>query len=56
MKQRLRNLLADESGQDMMEYALAAALIGLLAMGAMKGVANHIGTAFNGVGTSLQNA
>jgi pilus assembly protein Flp/PilA len=56
MKKLLRNLVADESGQDMIEYALAAALIGLLAMGAMKGLANHVANSFNGVGTSLQNA
>ena len=56
MKQLLSNLVNDESGQDLIEYALVAALVGLGAVAAMKGLSNSIGTAFNGVGTSLQNA
>jgi pilus assembly protein Flp/PilA len=56
MKQLLSNLVNDESGQDLIEYALVAALVGLGAVAAMKGLSNSIGTAFNGVGTSLTNA
>jgi pilus assembly protein Flp/PilA len=56
MKQLLNNLVNDESGQDLIEYALVAALVGLGAVAAMKGLSNSIGTAFNGVGTSLTNA
>ena len=52
----LRKLLQDESGQDMIEYALVAALVGLSVLAAMKGLKNTIGTTFNGVGTSLANA
>ena len=33
--QVLRNLLRDESGQDLIEYALVAAIIGLAAVAAM---------------------
>lgn len=50
------NLLRDDSGQDLIEYALVAALIGLGATLAMKGLTNSIGNAFNKVGTDLTNA
>ena len=50
------NLLRDESGQDLIEYALVAALIGLGATAAMSGLATTIGTTFTGIGTSLTNA
>jgi pilus assembly protein Flp/PilA len=56
MNQILRNLLADDSGQDLIEYALVAALVGLGAVVAMKGLSNSIKNSFNGVGTSLTNA
>jgi pilus assembly protein Flp/PilA len=46
----------DESGQDLIEYALVAGLIGLGAVVAMSGLATKIGTAFNTVGNSLTNA
>jgi pilus assembly protein Flp/PilA len=52
----VRPLLRDESGQDLIEYALVAALVGLGAVVAMKGLKNSIANAFNGVGTSLANA
>ena len=56
MKQLVKNLVNEDSGQDLIEYALVAALVGLGAVAAMKGLSNSIGTAFNGVGTSLTNA
>jgi pilus assembly protein Flp/PilA len=49
-------LLKDESGQDLIEYALVAGLIGLGAVLAMSGLATKIGTAFNSVGNNLTNA
>jgi pilus assembly protein Flp/PilA len=55
-KQILNNLLAEESGQDLIEYALVAALLGLGAIASMRTLANSIGNAFNSVGTSLTNA
>ena len=56
MKQLCENLVNEDSGQDLIEYALVAALVGLGAVASMKGLANSIGTAFNGVGTALNNA
>ena len=52
----LNNLLRDESGQDLIEYALVAALIALGAIVAMKTVATGIGTAFNSVSSTLTSA
>lgn len=56
MKQFLANFMKDESGQDLIEYALVAALVGLGAVAAMGGLANSIGNTFNSVGTQLTNA
>jgi len=50
------NLLYDESGQDLIEYALVAALIGLGATATMRTLATSIGTALTGIGTRLTNA
>lgn len=47
------NLLRDESGQDLIEYALVAALIGLGATSTMKTLAATIGTALTGIGSRL---
>ena len=49
----LNNLLRDESGQDLIEYALVAALIALGAITAMKGLAGGISTAFSTVSSDL---
>ena len=45
-----------ESGQDLIEYALVAALIGLGAVVSMKTLSNRISGAFNTVGSSLTSA
>lgn len=52
----LLDLLQDESGQDLIEYALVAGLIGLGAVAALSGLATKIGTAFNSVGSTLSSA
>ena len=56
MKQLVKTLIRDDSGQDLIEYALVAALVALGAAGAMRGLSNSIKTSFNGVGNSLTNA
>jgi pilus assembly protein Flp/PilA len=45
--------MKDDSGQDLIEYALVAGLIGLGAVVAMSGLAGKIGNAFNTVGNNL---
>ncbi len=57
---RFRKLLAvlhrEESGQDLIEYALIAALIALGAVAGMGYVASKINEAFSVVGNKLTNA
>ena len=52
----LTNLVNDESGQDLIEYALAACLIGLAAVASMTTLANAIKNAFNSIGSTLTSA
>jgi pilus assembly protein Flp/PilA len=56
IKQLFVAFLNDESGQDLIEYALVAGLIGLGAVVAMSGLSTKIGTAFGKVGNTLTNA
>lgn len=49
-------LLRDESGQDLIEYALVAALIGLGAVTAMGTVSTDISSAFTNIGSKLTTA
>ena len=49
----LRNLLHDESGQDLIEYALIATLVALAAIVAVHGLGNKIGSEFNTIGSSI---
>jgi pilus assembly protein Flp/PilA len=52
----LKRLLREESGQDLIEYALVAAVIALAAVAAMSTLANNIVNAFSAVGTKLSSA
>ena len=49
-------LLKDESGQDLIEYALVVALIALGATAGIGTLATDINTAFTNIGSSLNNA
>lgn len=49
----LRRIVADESGQDLIEYALVVALIAFAAAAGMTTVATKINTAFTNIGTKL---
>ena len=57
---KLRTLLTalheNESGQDLIEYALVCALIALGAVTGMKTVADYINNAFSSVGSQLSSA
>jgi pilus assembly protein Flp/PilA len=55
IKQAIVAFMKDESGQDLIEYALVAGLIGLGAVIAMTGLSGKIGNAFNTVGNNLTN-
>jgi pilus assembly protein Flp/PilA len=53
IKQILVNLVQDESGQDLIEYALVAALIALGSVVAMGSLSTSISTAMSSVGSKL---
>ncbi len=50
------HFLADESGQDLIEYALVAALIGLGAVASLTTLRGAITNAFSSIGTTITNA
>ncbi len=49
-------LWADESGQDLVEYALLVALIAIVVIAALRILGPIIATVFNNIATNLQNA
>jgi pilus assembly protein Flp/PilA len=52
----LQSLHKDESGQDLIEYALVAALIAFGAVTTMGTLANDINSAFSIIGSKLDSA
>jgi len=50
---RMKGLLAEEAGQDLVEYALVLALIAFGCTASMQALAGGINTAFNNVSTTL---
>jgi pilus assembly protein Flp/PilA len=49
----LRNMVADQGGQDLIEYALVVALIAFAAAAGMSTMAGKINAAFTNIGTKL---
>jgi pilus assembly protein Flp/PilA len=49
----LQNMMRQEEGQDLIEYALVVALIALAATAGMNTVATDINIAFSNIGTKL---
>ena len=56
MKEILKRLWVEESGQDLIEYALLVALVALAATLGMNSLATAINTEFANLGTSLTTA
>ena len=56
MKLLLKNLMTEESGQDLIEYALVAALVGLGAVASITALKNTISTTFNALGGAMSAA
>jgi Flp pilus assembly pilin Flp len=52
----LRALRRDDSGQDLLEYALLVALIALVCVVAVTSAGVGVNTIFEGITTELQNA
>jgi pilus assembly protein Flp/PilA len=55
-EQLLKHFMEDDSAQDLIEYALIAALIGLGSVASIGSLANTVMNTFNSVGSSLTNA
>jgi pilus assembly protein Flp/PilA len=53
LRASLRNMVADQGGQDLIEYALVVALIAFAAAAGMSTVAGKINAAFTNIGTKL---
>ena len=53
MKQLLKKLAMEDSGQDLIEYALVAALVGLGAVASITALKNSISNTFNSIGSQL---
>ncbi len=56
IKQLVVRFAADESGQNLVEYALVVVLVALAAITAMGTVGNSINSAFTKIGISLNSA
>jgi pilus assembly protein Flp/PilA len=56
LKQILKDVLTEEDGQDMLEYALMAALLGLGTMAALRGTKNSTGNAFGSINNALSGS
>lgn len=50
-----RNLVSQDEGQDLVEYALVIALVALGATAGMKSLANYLSDAFSNVGSTLNS-
>ena len=56
MMNLIQRFLKDEEGQDLIEYALVAALVGLGAVAAMGSLKSSIANTFNSIGNQLTTA
>jgi pilus assembly protein Flp/PilA len=52
----LRKLAREDAGQDLIEYAMVAAIVALGSLAVVRSVTNNIKGAFNGLGTALTSA
>ncbi len=53
--QTIQNLHRDESGQDVLEYALVLAAVALAAVAGSSSIASIITSAMGSIGTKIQN-
>jgi pilus assembly protein Flp/PilA len=56
MKNLIARFVRETEGQDLIEYALLAALIGVVVATAMTALASSISTEFNTIGTKVTTA
>ena len=53
MRERFRNIIGEDSGQDLAEYGLLVALIAIVAVIGVTAFGSQIGGFFNGLGASI---
>jgi pilus assembly protein Flp/PilA len=53
MQKLLKGFLFDESGQDLIEYALIAALVAMVAISGLNGLSSKINSEFTKIGSDL---
>jgi pilus assembly protein Flp/PilA len=53
MKEMIKRLVSDESGQGMTEYALILALVSIIAIGALTGLGGKVKTIFESITTKV---
>jgi pilus assembly protein Flp/PilA len=53
LNSKIREVVAGERGQDLVEYALLVALVALAAVASLNGLAGAIGAVFTNISTSL---
>ena len=53
---RLRSLAVDDSGQDLLEYALLIALIALVCVGAVTAAGSRVSTVFTNIAAAIPAA
>lgn len=53
---KMQNLLSQDEGQDLVEYALVIALISVACVAGMKPLATAIGSAFSNITSTLNSA
>jgi pilus assembly protein Flp/PilA len=56
MKTLLRDLLRDDSGQELIEYALVSAVLALTAIAGMTALASNVSRAFSSISHKLSSA
>ncbi|GAC1445513.1 MAG: hypothetical protein NVSMB52_06840 [Chloroflexota bacterium] len=56
LSRKVASFMQDESGQDMVEYALVVALIALGSVASMNSLANSISSAYNTIGSNVLTA
>lgn len=54
MRERLRRLMYDDSGQDIAEYAVMLAVILIIVVGTVKLIGSNANNTFSNVASSLQ--
>jgi pilus assembly protein Flp/PilA len=53
---RLRSLVRDDSGQDLLEYALLVALIAIFCVGAIQAAGGSVSGVFNNIAGTIASA